>query len=192
MPLPLAVPIGIGAAGLFGQVFGGIKSGQAAREAEGIIQGQVDDLTAWYDTEKNRDFLQSNLGRSVINRVLENIEDQSRGAESAAAITGASDASKIAAKAKGQEQFSDVVKDLASYGTARQDRIEDRYRSNLTNLLGQQTNLALGRAQNAANLLSSAGQLYGPAGELFGLTSLGGAGKVVGGALAGANPNLLA
>jgi hypothetical protein len=175
MPIPLAIPIGMAAAGIFGQVFGARKSGKALGEAEGIVDKQVDDLTAWYDTEKNKDFLQSNVASSAINKTLQDIEDRSKTIESGSAITGASDASKVAQKAKSQEQFGDVIKNLASYGTAREDKIEGRYRSNIANLMGQKVGLKQQKAQMAGNLGKSAGELLPGAGELFGLTKFAGA-----------------
>ena len=176
MPLPLAVPIAMAAIGLGGKIFGGIKSGQQMKQAEGIVDKQVSDLTAWYDTEKNRDFLQSNLGSAAMNKVLQDIEQRNQQIESTAAVTGASDAAKIAQKAKSQEQFGNVVKDLASYGTARGDRIEGRYRSGIGQLMGQKVNLATGRAQSAANLGGAGGDLISAAGSLFGSTKFGGGG----------------
>ena len=173
MPLPLAVPIGMAAAGLFGQVYGGIKSGQEMKKASGIVDKQVSDLTSWYDTEKNKDFLQSNVASAAMNKVLEDIEDRGKTIESASKVTGASDASKIASKAKSQEQFSDTIKDLTSYGTAREDKIEGQYRANLGNLMGQKTDIALGKAQNLSNLVSAGGQLLGASGEMFGMTKIG-------------------
>ena len=170
MPLPLAIPIGMAAAGIFGQIFAGRKSGKALDQAGGIIDEQVSDLTAWYDTEKNKDFLQSNVASSAINKTLQDIEDRNKTIESGAAVTGASDASIIAQKGKSQEQFGDVVKSLASYGTAREDRIEGRYRSNISNLMGQKVGLKQQKAQMAGNLGTSAGSLLPGAGELFGLT----------------------
>jgi hypothetical protein len=136
-------------------------------KAEGIVDEQVSDLTSWYDTEKNKDFLESNVASSAINKVLEDIEDRNRQVESTSAITGASDASKIASKAKSQEQFGDTIRDIASYGTAREDRIEDRYRTNLSQLMGQKTNIALGKAENAGQLVGTGGQLLGAAGSLY-------------------------
>ena len=173
MPLSLAIPIGMAAAGLFGQVLGGAKSGQAQDQAEGFVNKQVNDLTSWYDTEKNKDFLQSNIGSSAINKVLEDIETRNKTIESGAAVTGASDASVIAQKAKSQEQLSDTVKDLASYGTAREDRVEGRYRANMTNLMGQKTNIAMNKAQGWGNLVGAGGDLMGAAGGLVGQTKWG-------------------
>lgn len=178
MPLPLAIPIGMAAAGIFGQIFGANKSGKALGQAEGIVDQQVSDLTAWYDTEKNKDFLQSNVASSAINRTLEDIEDRNKTIESSAAVTGATDASILAQKGKSQEQFGDVIKSLASYGTAREDRIEGRYRSNISSLMGQKAGLYQQKAQIAGNLGTSAGNLLPGAGELFGLTKYAGGGSV--------------
>lgn len=167
MPLPLAIPIGMAAAGMFSKIYGGIKSGKANREAEGIVDNQITDLNSWYDVEKNRDFLESNVARSAITNVLENIEDRNKQVDSTAAVTGGSDASVIAAKAKSQDQYSNTIRDIASYGTARGDRIEDRYRTNLSQLMGQKTNIQTGKAANAGRLSEAGGQLISAAGSMY-------------------------
>ncbi len=174
MPLSIAIPLVASGIGLLAQIFGGVKSGKAFNEAQGQVQAQEDELRSWYDTEMNRDFLGTNVAKSALSNVLDNIERNNKTIESTAAITGASDASTLAQKASNQSMYGDVVKNLASYGTQRQDSVEGRYRANLGQILGQKTNLALGEAQNAGNLVTSGGNLLGSAGELFGLTKWGG------------------
>lgn len=176
MPLPLAVPIASAGVGLLSQIFGGIQSGKRMDEAEGIIQGQKDDLQAWYDTESNQDFLSSNVARAAISKVLENIREQNKNIESTAAVTGASDASKIAMKGDNRQQFADVARELAAYGTRRGDQIDSQYRSEIGRILGTQANMKMQQAQNAGNLISSGGNLLGASGNLFGLTELFGDG----------------
>ena len=173
MPIPLAIPIATSLAGFLSQAIGGNQSAQSVNKAEGIIQGQKNELTDWYKTEINQDYANSNIGRNILTKLLDNIQEQNKINDSTAEITGASDAYKLASKDIQRKTYSDVVSNLAMYGEQRKDSVEGRYRSMLSNLLGQETNLAMQKAQSGSNLLTTGGNLLGVAGDLFGMTNFG-------------------
>lgn len=164
MPLPL-LPIGLSAASLISNLIGQSASSKANKQQMGLVEGQIADLASWHDTEKNRPYLESNVGRSVIEKSLENYRTQNRQVEQTGAITGASDESKIAAKGKLAKGMSDTMSSVAAMGTAREDQIENRYRSNIAQLLGQKGALIGRQGQSGANLSSNAAsvlQSYAP------------------------------
>jgi len=149
--------IGLAGAGLLTNVVGNIFSGKANRKAQGIVDDQIADLTAWRDTEVNRDPLKSNVGKNIMRKALDTAKQQARTADSKSAITGASAEQSIAEKGNIQKGLSDTMSNIAGYATAREDQIEGRYRSNLSQLLNQKTNMQLNKAQQGANVASSAG-----------------------------------
>lgn len=173
MPIPLAIPLIMSAIGVGAKGLSAIKGGQHMAEADQSLQDEKAGLKAWYETETNKDFMESDVTRSALSKVLENIESQNKQSESAGAITGATDAAKIATKAKTQQQYGDTVKSLASYGTQRRDRLDTNYRSDLSRLMGVERGIATGKAQNTAKLGDVAGQLLGGAAPLFGQTKWG-------------------
>ena len=152
-----ALPLVTAGLGLASNVIGNIFSGKANRKAQGIVDDQIADLTAWRDMEVNRDPLKSNVGKNIMRKALDTAKQQARTADSKGAITGASAEQNIAEKSAIQKGLSDTASNIASYATAREDQIEGRYRSNLSNLLGQKTNMALNKAQQGANVAQSAG-----------------------------------
>ena len=149
--------IGLAGAGLLTNVVGNIFSGKANRKAQEGVDDQIADLTAWKDTQVNQDPLKSNVGKNIMRKALDTAKQQARTADSKSAITGASAEQNIAEKSAIQKGLSDTASNIASYATAREDQIEGRYRSNLSNLLGQKTNMALNKAQQGANVAQSAG-----------------------------------
>ena len=149
------VTIGLSAAGLLANLFGQYKSGQANNANMGLVNGQIADLTSWYDTQKNQPYVDSNVGRSVINRALDTFKQQAKNADSTAAVTGASDEAQIAVKGNAQNALGDVFSKIAAYGTQRQDDVENKYRSNLGQLLYSKMGLQSQQAQSGSNLASS-------------------------------------
>ena len=156
MELPLAglIPAGIG---VVSQLVGNIFSGKANKKAVGVVDDQIADLTAWRDTETNRDPMQSNVGKNVMRKALDTAKSQAKLIDSKSAVTGASAEQNVAEKAGVQKGLSDTLSNVASYATAREDQIEGRYRSNLGNLMGQKTGLLQQKAQQGANVAGSAG-----------------------------------
>ena len=159
--------LGLSAAGLLANVFGQSQAARQTKKAEGVLEGQIADLSAWRDTEVNRPFLESNVGRSVITKATDQFKDQAKQAESAASVLGASDESVIATKGKAKDALGDVFSNVARYGAAREDQIEGRYQNTLSNLLGQKTNMLLGKAQSGANLAGTAGDFLSGLAPMF-------------------------
>jgi len=150
------VTIGLSAAGLLANLFGQYKAGQATESQNKLVNGQIADLTSWYDTQKNQPYVDSNVGKSVIERALETFKQQAKNAESTAAVTGSSDEAQIAVKGNAQNALGDVFSKIAAYGTQRQDDVENKYRSNLGQLLYTKMGLQQQKAQGASNLAGNA------------------------------------
>ena len=161
------VTIGLSAAGLLANLFGQYKSGQANNANMGLVNGQIADLTSWYDTQKNQPYVDSNVGRSVINRALDTFKQQAKNADSTAAVTGASDEAQIAVKGNAQNALGDVFSKIAAYGTQRQDDVENKYRSNLGQLLYSKMGLQSQQAQSGSNLASSSASFMAGLAPLF-------------------------
>lgn len=164
-PLNLILP----GAGLLTSAIGSIFSGGANRKAMGIVNDQIADLTAWKDKGVNIDPLKSNVGKSIMKRSLERAKTQSRNIDSSSAITGASAEKNIAQKEGVQKGLSDTMTNLAAYGSQRADNIENQYRSNLSSLLGQKSDIIRGQGQSGANLAASAGSFVSGLAPMYGM-----------------------
>ena len=165
------------------QVAGNIFSSSANKKAQGVVDDQVSDLTAWRDTQVNQDPMESNVGQNVMRKALDLAKTKTKTIESSGAVLGSSAESQLAEKAGVQKGLSDTMSNVASYATAREDQIEGRYQSNLSQLLGQKTAMLQGKAQSGANVAGAAGdfiQGLAPmyAGNNAGNTAMGGLTKM--------------
>ncbi len=149
--------IGLAAGGLLTSFIGQQQSAKRMREAQGLVNKQIADLTAWKDTETNRPYLDTNAGRNVMTRAMDTYRNQAKAARSTAAVTGASDEAALAQEANAQQALGNVLSNTAAMGAAREDQINQAYRSNLANLMAQKVGLIQGQAASGANLATSAG-----------------------------------
>jgi hypothetical protein len=138
-------------------MYGQQKAAKEARDAQGLVNNQIADLTAWRNTSVNQPYLDSNAGRGVITKAFNKFRDQAQQAQSTAAVTGASDEAVVAQQGNAQAALGNVMSDVSAQGTIRADQIENQYRSNLANLLLQKMGLIQQQGQSGANLASSAG-----------------------------------
>lgn len=168
MPIPLAIPLIMAGVGAATKVGSAIAGGRQMDKYEESIGQEKADLQAWYNVEKNRDFMESDVARAAMNKVLENIEAQNRQAESAAAITGASDASVLAAKQQSQRQFGDTVKSLVGFGTAKETDLDKTYMAGKSRIGDMQRDLLKGRAENWSNVSDAGSDLISGAAPLLG------------------------
>lgn len=149
--------IGLAAGGFLTNIVGQQMAAKRSRESMNQVNQQIADLTAWRDTNVNRPYLDSNVGRNVITKAFDKFKQQAQTAKSTAAVTGASDEAVVAQQASAGEALGNVMSDVAAQGTVRADQIENQYRSNLANLLATKLGLQQQQTGSAANLASSAG-----------------------------------
>jgi len=189
------ISIGLAGVGLVSSLIGQQQAAKRMREGNQLVDKQIADLTSWKEMETDRPYLESNVGRNIMTKATDQFRKQAQQAQSAAAITGASDEAVIAQKAAAGENLAGVASNVAAQGAVREDQINQQYRSNLSNLLQQKLGLIQGQAQSGANLATSAGsflQSIGPSllmGKNAGATGVPG---VAGNLLAGTDPALMA
>lgn len=168
MAIPLAIPLIMSAIGAGTKVGAGILGGKQNAAFERSLGQERKGLEAWYDVQSNQDFFETDVAKSAMNAVLENIRQANQTAESKAAVTGASDAAVLAEKESNRKQFGDTAKNLLGYGLQRRDKIDQMYRAELGRMFGLERDLYTNKAQNAANLGSIGGDLLNAAAPLFG------------------------
>lgn len=151
------ITLGLAGAGLAANLIGQISSANKQKQASRLLNSQIADLTGWKNLEANRNYLDSNAGRNVINKASEKFRQQAQTAKSAEAITGASDEAALAQSAAAGENLGSVISDVAAQGAVREDQIQNQYRTNMANLIQQKIGLLQGQSQSGSNLASSAG-----------------------------------
>jgi len=173
--------LGLAGAGFASQIFGGIKSAQANKAARAALDKQIEENQAIYNNNVNRTFLDTAAAKGALERIRKQYERSNDIAESRGVVTGATPEAVIAEKSENNEALNDATSRIAEQGTAYQDSQTNQYRQTANQLTGAKIALDQQKAENAANLVSNAGNLLGSAamlgeGETSALAS-GGSGK---------------
>lgn len=153
------ISIGLGVAGIAGQIFGASKSAKANREMAHMLAAEDAENEAFFNNSVNRTFLDTNAAKGVLERVRKQYEDANQVADNKGVVTGATPEAVIAQKTANNEALNDVVSQIAENATAYQDTKEQQYRTEKNNIFNQEMGLQQQKAQNAANLMTNAGNL---------------------------------
>ena len=171
MPLPLAIPVAMAAAGALSSIFGGSKSAQAARREQQRIREEKARTEAERIRAKNEDYIDTAAGQNLM-RIAQEERDKIWKRESgAAAVGGGTDAAVALAKEQGNQMIGDTIANIAANDQSRKDQLDQSYRQELS-----QQQIAAERAKSEA-IAAAAGQagssLMQGAISTFGGTKLG-------------------
>lgn len=127
------------------------KAGIERRRYEGQLQGRIDDLNEWFNTENSKDFLTTDIAQSSIRGLLGQSDRQAQALNNAAAAGGATQEANIAAKGKLNENFADAIGRLLGYGTNYKQGLRQQYDYRLQSLYQPMDQLSQSKIQDYAN-----------------------------------------
>ena len=137
-----------GAMKLGGSIFGGIKASREAKKQQKMLDAQKAENQAWYNRRYNEDGTQ----RADAQRLLTNTQDllrrQTKAAQGANAVTGASTEAVAAQKAANNQALAEATSTIAAASDARKDNIEQQYQTNNNALEDKQMQISR-QKQNA-------------------------------------------
>lgn len=137
-----------GAMKLGGSIFGGIKASREAKKQQKMLDAQKAENQAWYNRRYNEDGTQ----RADAQRLLTNTQDllrrQTKAAQGANAVTGASTEAVAAQKAANNQALANATSTIAAASDARKDNIEQQYQTNNNALADKQMRISQ-QKQNA-------------------------------------------
>ena len=114
---------------LGGSIFGGIKASREAKKQQRMLDAQKAENQAWYNRRYNEDGTQ----RADAQRLLTNTQDllrrQTKAAQGANAVTGASTEAVAAQKAANNQALAEATSTIAAASDARKDNIEQQYQA---------------------------------------------------------------
>ena len=155
-----------GGLGLASSIYGGIKSAQANKEFENQINEQQSQADAFFNNRVNRDFMETNAAKGVVEQLRKRYLDQAKLADSQTAATGGTAEANIAAKRKLNEGFNNVMSNVASNATGYQENAENSYQNQISDIAKQRMLLAEKKNENATNLMAGGASLMGTAADL--------------------------
>ena len=174
MPIPLAIPLVMAAASAASSIYGGIKSRNAARDAQAKLDAQRAETEAERRRRMNEDYLDTAAGQNLL-RIARNERDRMWQRErGAAAVGGGTDAAVAMAKEQGNRMIGDAIANIAANDSQRKDNIDASYRAELSRL--NQQDIEAERAKGAAIAQAASGAssaLMQGAISTFGGTRLG-------------------
>ena len=137
-----------GAMKLGGSIFGGIKASREAKKQQKMLDAQKAENQAWYNRRYNEDGTQ----RADAQRLLTNTQDllrrQTKAAQGANAVTGASTEAVAAQKAANNQALAETTSTIAAASDARKDNIEQQYQTTNNALADKQMQISR-QKQNA-------------------------------------------
>ena len=137
------------------------KAGIERKRYENQLQGRIDDLNTWFNTENSRDFLTTDVAQSAISGLLGNQDRQVQALNNASASGGATQEANIAAKGKLNENFSEAVAKLLGYGTDYKQGLRQQYDYRLQSLYQPMDQLSQSKINDYSTLsnnIANAGQ----------------------------------
>lgn len=152
--------------GLASSIYGGIKSAQDNKEFENQINQQESQAEAFFNNRVNRDFMETNAAKSVVEQLRKQYLDQAKKIDSQTAATGGTAEANIAAKGNLNENYNNVMSDVAGQATGYQENAENQYQGQISDIAKQRMMLAEKKNENAMNLVAGGASLLGTAADL--------------------------
>lgn len=151
--------------GLVGSMYGQYQSAKIGRENDRMLNGRMNDLSAWYKNNYYKDFLQSDLAKSILSKLTTHFTDQSNLLNNVSAKTGMTQESSVAGKGQLNKRYAEALAQLLGMGTQYKDNIQQRYDGRMDNLYAMKyannQQKQAGWSNFGGNVTSSLGNLYG-------------------------------
>ena len=148
----------IGAAAQAGTaIYGAIKSSQANKRAEAMLQNQRDENRKWYDQKMAEDYMQRSDVQNVLRKQRELLNEQYQRARATNIVAGGTDESLALQQQAANEVMGDTMADIAANASAYKDSVENQYRAQDAALNQQQIGVEQAKAQAIAQAAGQAG-----------------------------------
>jgi len=115
-------------------IFGAAAANRRRRQAERELEKQKKKLAEWRDAEMGTNYLDRADSRAVLRRVFEHNKEAQKAANTNAVKSGMTDEAKVAQAAKLNENYADVVSQIAGAGARHKDRVQQQYMDETRNL----------------------------------------------------------
>ena len=147
----------IGAAAQVGSsIYGAVKSSQANKRAQQMIQNQRDENKKWYDPRMAEDYMQRSDVQNVLRKQRELLSEQYQRARATNIVAGGTDESLALQQQAANEAMGNTMADIAANAANYKDSVENQYRAQDAALNQQQMGVEQTKAQSIAQ---AAGQL---------------------------------
>lgn len=148
----------IGAAAQVGSsIYGAIKSSQANKRAEEMIQNQRGENQRWYDQRMAEDYTQRSEVQNILRKQRELLNEQYRRARATNIVAGGTDESLALQQQAANEAMGDTMADIAANASDYKDSVENQFRAQDAALNQQQIGVEQAKAQSIAQAAGQVG-----------------------------------
>lgn len=148
----------IGAAAQVGSsIYGAVKSSQANKRAQQMIQNQRDENKKWYDQRMAEDYMQRSDVQNVLRKQRELLSEQYQRARATNIVAGGTDESLALQQQAANEAMGNTMADIAANAANYKDSVENQYRAQDAALNQQQMGVEQTKAQSIAQAASQMG-----------------------------------
>ena len=120
----------IGAAAQVGSsIYGAIKSSQANKRAEKLLQNQRDENQKWYDQKMSEDYSQRTDVQNVLRKQRELLQDQYKRARATNVVAGGTDESLALQQQAANGAMGETMADIAANADTYKEGVENQYRT---------------------------------------------------------------
>lgn len=152
----------IGAAAQVGSsIYGAVKSSQANKKAQQMIQNQRDENQRWYDQKMAEDYTQRSDVQNVLRKQRELLDEQYQRARATNVVAGGTDESLALQQQAANKTMGDTMADIAAGASAYKDSIEQQYRAKDDAINQQLIGVQQAKAQSIANAAGQVGSAVG-------------------------------
>lgn len=152
----------IGAAAQVGSsIYGAVKSSQANKKAQQMIQNQRDENQRWYDQKMAEDYTQRSDVQNVLRKQRELLDEQYQRARATNVVAGGTDESLALQQQAANKTMGDTMADIAAGASAYKDSIEQLYRAKDDAITQQLIGVQQAKAQSIANAAGQVGSAVG-------------------------------
>ena len=137
-------------------IYGAVKSSQANRRAQAMIQNQRDENQRWYDQRTAEDYTQRSDVQNILRKQRELLSEQYQRARATNIVAGGTDESLALQQQAANEAMGDTMADLAANAANYRDSVENQYRAQDAALNQQLVGVEQANAQAIAQ---AAGQM---------------------------------
>ena len=157
---------GTAAVGLATTIYGGIKSSQANKEAQKNVNKQEAKADAFYNNRVNRDFMETNAAKGIVEQLRKRYQEQAKIADSNTAATGGTAEGNIAAKTAMNDSYNEAMSSVAQGATEYQDRGEMMHLQQERDIAAQNMQLTQNKGEQANNMIQTGTSLIGTAADI--------------------------
>ena len=152
----------IGAAAQIGSsIYGAVKSSQANKRAQAMIQNQRDENQKWYDQKIAEDYTQRSDVQNILRKQRDLLNEQYQRARATNIVAGGTDESLALQQQAANEAMGDTIADIAANASDYKDSIENQYRAQDAALNQQQIGVEQANAQAIAQAAGQMGSAVG-------------------------------